>query len=149
MANIHTLNKHVNRRLVIPIATQGDINGAWEQVFLDGDRVEYLLNVGTIGSDTIDLKLTQATSSGGAGAKDITDAAITQMAAATDDDLIRTIDIGPGALDDVNDYIYVRAEVLVGGSGTEPYGVTRNAYRLRTPGVTAQHATYDEQIEVR
>jgi len=70
---------------------------------------------GTLGaSATLDAKLEQATSSGGAGAKDITGKLITQLTqAGTDSDKQAIINLRPDELDTANDFTHFRLSVTV------------------------------------
>ncbi|RMG88669.1 MAG: hypothetical protein D6712_03170 [Chloroflexi bacterium] len=132
-------------------ATQGSLNTGWIAPFVnDGaNRAVFLLDVGTLGAGvTIDMKLEQATDSSGTGAKDITGAVITQVTDTTDE-RVRTIEIAPNALDDINGYTYVRAVVTVaGGTGTAPYGVLALSRQLREPGNTTSGSDWDEAVFV-
>lgn len=65
-------------------------------------------------SATIDAKIEQATSSGGAGAKDVTGSAITQLTkAGTDDNKQVMINVFQSDLDRNNAYRYVRLSMTV------------------------------------
>jgi hypothetical protein len=151
MSNWHSFDKHVIMELLDPQSDQGDVTGTWQEIFAGGaaaDRAIYIMTVGTHATDTIDFKLEQATDAAGTGAKDITGAAIVQLVAATGDDKLYSIDIGPGAIDDKNGFSFVRYNVLVGGAGTEPWGMIRIKYRLRNPGKLAQGATWAQIVRV-
>lgn len=74
-----------------------------------------VIATGALGaSATVDAKLQQATSSAGAGAKDITGAAITQLVKANDDNVQAEINLLPEQLDVENGYGYVQLQVTVG-----------------------------------
>lgn len=74
-----------------------------------------LLGTGVMGaSGTIDAKLQQATTSGGAGAKDITGKAITQVVKASGDNKQVMINLRSQELDVANGFGYVRLSVTVG-----------------------------------
>lgn len=75
-----------------------------------------VIMAGTLGSSaTLDAKLEQATSSGGAGAKDVTDKAITQLTqAGSDSDTQAIINCRADELDISNDFAYLRLSVTVG-----------------------------------
>jgi len=62
----------------------------------------------------VDFKLQQATSSGGAGAKDITGAAITQIVKASGDNKVAQINLNTDSLDVANGFRYVSMIVTVG-----------------------------------
>lgn len=149
MTNIHSFD--LNNLVDLPVvpATNGDTNTSWVQPFADGygaDRAVYVLVLGAA-ANTVDFKLTQATSSGGAGAKDITGATVTQITTSTDEGLW-TIEIGPGALDDLNGFTYVRAEVTVGSTDTAVFGIMYIRHRLRRPGEYDQPTAYKQSVRV-
>lgn len=79
-------------------------------------RVLAIIMAGDLGtSATLDAKLEQATSSGGAGAKDVTGSAITQLTqAGTDSNKCVHIDLDPAALDTANSFRYVRVSMTIG-----------------------------------
>lgn len=96
------------------------------------DRYAWLLQATAVGT-TLDMKLVQATSSGGAGEKDVVDVdgnavKITQLVAA-DDQVLVAIDIGPGMLDDKNGFTWVKAVCVAAGTCT--FGVIGFAHKLR------------------
>lgn len=148
----HTFNDNFNLKVLQAPATQGSFNSSWENPFTDGNRSVYLLVVGAT-TENVSMKLTQATSSGGAGAKDITGAAIAAITSATDNVAV-SIEIAPGALDPTPDsdgnhqFKYVRAEVTVASAGTTPCTLLRLDHNLRYHGFSAQHATYSQQVQV-
>jgi len=81
----------------------------------DFASVAALLMVGAMGANgTIDAKLRQATSSAGAGAKDITGKAITQLLAASNSPSQVLIECRADDLDVNNAYEYVALSVTVG-----------------------------------
>lgn len=88
--------------------------------YVDASKFHTLLAVimaGTLGtSATIDAKLVQATSAAGAGAKDITGAAITQLTQAGTDqsDTQAVISLQTDALDVANDFQFVAISLTVG-----------------------------------
>ncbi len=92
------------------------------------DQVMAVIMAGTIGSgSTLDAKLTQATTSGGAGEKDITGKAITQLTqAATDSDKQAIINCRAEELDVANDFRFVRL-VQTGGTGSPASTVDHSA----------------------
>lgn len=149
MANVHTFNGSSKLQLLIVSAAQGSLNTSWVSPFADGggaDRAVFLLDIGSVSSGTVAMKITQATSSAGAGAKDITGAAITAVTTTTDESL-NTIEIAPGAMDDVNGFKWVRAEVTV-STGTPIYSVIMLKHRLRYPGIGGQDTSYRQAIIV-
>jgi len=78
-------------------------------------RMLATLVTGVLGSSaTVDFKLQQATSSGGAGAKDITGAAIPQIVKASGDNKVAQINLNTDSLDVANGFRYVSMIVTVG-----------------------------------
>ena len=147
MAHNFDLNNKVDL-LIVP-ADNGDVNTSYVQPFADSTGANgavFMLVVGAAGGN-VDFKLTQATTSGGAGAKDITGAAITALTTSTDECIV-TIEIGPGALDDAGGFTYVRGEVTVAGSNTAIYGLVYIRHWLRYPGVGTQPTAYRQQVKV-
>ena len=99
--------------------------GAQNSDFVDMENWESLrtlLMVGAWGdtTTTIDMKLQQATSSGGAGVKDITGKAITQIAAGSPaaGDKQAVINVRASELDTNNDFQFVRAVVTIADSAS-------------------------------
>ena len=79
------------------------------------DAILAVLQTGVLGaSATIDAKLQQATSSGGAGAKDITGKAITQLVKASNDNDQVMINCRSDELDVNGGFTHVRLSVTVG-----------------------------------
>lgn len=84
------------------------------------DQSQYLtlmamINTGVLGaSATVDAKLQQATSSGGAGAKDITGKAITQIVKASGDNKQALINLKEADLDTEGGFRWVRLSITVG-----------------------------------
>lgn len=156
MANVHTFpQSHQVRQLIAP-AAQGSLNTAWVAPFStsgttgDADRAVFFITVGTLDSDdTIDVELHQAKDSSGTDATALTADAIAVLTQVTDDndETIKSIEIGPGALNGANGYTHVRVEVTV-ANGTPVWGVFQVNHRLRYPGANSQHSTYDEQVLV-
>lgn len=74
-----------------------------------------LIMTGVLGTAaTVDAKLRQATSSGGAGAKDITGKAITQIVKATGDNVQAMIECRGEDLDSANGFTFVALSLTVG-----------------------------------
>ena len=92
------------------------------------DQVMAVIMAGTIGTgSTLDAKLTQATDSSGAGEKDITGKAITQLTqAASDSDKQAIINCRADELDIANDFRFVRL-VQTGGTGSPATSVDHSA----------------------
>lgn len=149
MANVHTFSGSNLVQVLIVNATQGSLNTSYVAPFADGgsaDRAVFKINIGAT-TQVLDMALYQATDAAGTGRKAITGAAITQVSSSTDE-VVKTIEIGPGALDDKNDFKYVRAEITIASSGTTPYTVELIKHRLRYPGATDQHSSYAEAVVV-
>ncbi len=109
----------------------GAQNSDWVDLGLF-DQVMAVVMVGTIGAgSTVDAKLTQATTSGGAGEKDITGKAITQLTNASPDDSDKQAVINCRAeeLDVANDFRFVRL-VQTGGTGSPATSVDHGAVLL-------------------
>lgn len=74
-----------------------------------------LIQTGVLGaSATVDAKLRQATSAAGAGAKDITGKAITQIVKASGDNKQATIEVRDTELDVNNGFAFVQLSLTVG-----------------------------------
>lgn len=153
MANVHTFDGSHKVRVLISPAGQGSLNSAWVAPFStsgvagDADRAVFFLLAGTLDADdTIDVAIFQAQDANGTGAKAITNATLTTV---TDDndEAIKSIEIGPGALDNVNGFTHVRVQVTV-ANGTPVWGLFQVNHRLRYAGVGGQDATYDEHVIV-
>lgn len=148
MANVHTFGDNNDLRLAIVPAAQGSANSAWIQPFGGGagnDRAVFILAIGAA-ADDVDMKVQQANTSGGGSPKDITGAAITTITTTTDE-VVVTIDFGSGDLDDVNGFRWVQAQVTV-ASGSPPYTVLFDGYRMRYPGNFTHDASYAERVLV-
>lgn len=149
MANVHTFaENHIVGLLVAPV-TGATSTTTYIAPFADGggaDRIAFFLAVGAI-TEEVDMKLVQATDSAGTGSKDITGASITQLTSATDEKLV-SIEIGPGALDDLNGFKYVAAVITVDNSASELHTAWYVKHRLRYPGLRSQPSSYAEQVLV-
>lgn len=97
----------------------GAVNSAW--VAAGGfARLMAVLKTGTLGAAaTVDMKLEQATDAAGAGAKDITGKAITQIVKATGDDKQAIINLRPEELDKNNDFDHVRISITVAAAASD------------------------------
>lgn len=96
----------------------GSVSSAWVDM-ANTERILGLVQVGAFGaSATVDAKLEQATSSGGAGAKDITGKAITQLLAAGGNNRQALINARMADLDTNNSFRYVRLTITVGTAAT-------------------------------
>jgi hypothetical protein len=129
----------------IAVASQVSANTSWIQAFARGNRLAYKVWAQVVGT-SVAAKLSQATDSAGTGAKDITGAAITTITAAGSGKKFALIEIGPGAMDDKNNFAWVRLVATIVGTCT--WGVERMEYELRSPGEIAQDASFVESIAV-
>ena len=86
--------------------------------YVDMSQASALLAIITTGvlgtSATVSAKLVQATSNAGAGKKDITGKAITQIVKATGDNIQTEINLFAEELDSENNYQYAALELTVG-----------------------------------
>lgn len=74
-----------------------------------------VIQTGVLGaSATVDSKIQQATSSGGAGAKDVTGKALTQLVKASNDNNQATIDLKQEDLDIANGFKFFQLSITVG-----------------------------------
>lgn len=90
------------------------VNTGWVSMALFHNLVA-LIQTGVLGaSATLDAKLQQATTSGGAGAKDITGKALTQILKASGDNKQAMIELRDTELDVNNGFAFVRLQVTVG-----------------------------------
>lgn len=90
------------------------VNTGWVSMALFHSLVA-LIGTGVMGaSATLDAKLQQATSAAGAGAKDITGKAITQIVKASGDSKQAMIELRDTDLDVNNGFAFVRLQVTVG-----------------------------------
>jgi hypothetical protein len=85
----------------------------------DMARLLAVVNVGVFGaSATVDAKLQQATSAAGAGAKDVTSKAITQLVAAGGNNRQALINLRAGELDVAGGFIFVQLSITVATAAT-------------------------------
>lgn len=105
-----------------------------------------ILTVGALGtSATVDAKLEQATSSGGAGAKDVTGKSITQLTqAGSDSNKQVIIDLRHSHLDIKNDFSYVRLSVTVAVAASILGAVILGVHAQNTPVTSLDLSTVDE-----
>lgn len=96
--------------------------GAVSTGWIKADSFErYLATIqtGVLGTAaTVDGKLEQATSAAGAGVKDVTGKAITQIVKATGDNKQALIDLRPNELDLNNGFVYFRLTLTVGAAAS-------------------------------
>ena len=92
----------------------GTVTTGWVAV-KDFESFLAIITAGVLGaSATLDAKIQQATSSGGANAKDVTGKAITQMVKATDDNKIAEINLRADELDVNGGFTFIRVSATVG-----------------------------------
>jgi len=78
-----------------------------------------LIQTGVLGaSATVDAKFQQATSAAGAGAKDVTGAAITEVVKASGDNKNVAINLDPVQLDVANGFAFAQLSVTVGAAAS-------------------------------
>lgn len=104
--------------------TAATYTSGWVDMSLWGS-LQAIVFAGTLGSGaTLDAKLEQATSAAGAGAKDITGKAITQLTqAGTDSDKQAVINCQSEDLDVEGGFRYVRLSMTVGNATSDAGGV--------------------------
>lgn len=107
-----------------------------------------LVMVGDLGSSaTVDAKLRQATSSAGAGAKDITGKAITQLTqAGTDGDKQAWINVRPEELDVDNGFAFVQLSMTIGTAACDAAGAIFGWLPARGPATAVDATTVDEVV---
>lgn len=145
MANQSFAPNHDIQMLLMP-AARGTTTTSYVQPFANGggaNRVAFLLVIGTISSGTVDFKLVEALTSGGGSAQDISGKAITQLGTSTDE-VVVSIELEPGDLDNADGYTYVAATTTV-STGTPIWSVLMIKYDLRN-SVSTFHSTYSQQV---
>lgn len=113
--NILPSNQAVLVGVIDPdLNTAGTLTTGWINMG-NFDAIQAIILAGTLGTNaTLDAKLEQATSSGGAGAKDVTGKAITQLTeAGTDSDKQAIINCRSDELDVANGFCYARLSMTV------------------------------------
>ena len=107
-----------------------------------------VIMVGDLGtSATIDAKFEQATSSGGAGAKDVTAKAITQLTqAGTDSNKQAVINLRAEELDRNNGFRYARLSMATGTAASDSAAVVLGFNARYGPASDSNVATVDETI---
>jgi hypothetical protein len=110
------------------------------------DSLQAIIAVGDmVATATLDAKLEQATSSGGAGAKDITVKAITQLTqAGTDDNKQAIINCRSDEIDVAGGFRYVRLSCTLGTAGADLVGLILGHNARWQPA--ADLATVDEVV---
>lgn len=82
-----------------------------------------LIQTGVMGAaGTLDAKLVQATSSGGAGVKDVTGKALVQVVKATGDNVQAMIEMREQDIDSTNGFTHVALSVTTVGAAASIYG---------------------------
>lgn len=152
---VKTFDQHNLVTLLDPPADQAGAGSSWVSPFADGrgaDRAIFMLVTGDVAAD-VTLTLTQATDSSGTDSKPIPGATLTVPAGNTG--AVSTIEIGPGALDNIgdpaeddgnSDFVWVQATVST--TGTELHTLLYIQHNLRYPGQFSQDATYLSQVRV-
>lgn len=107
-----------------------------------------IVMAGTLGSSaTLDAKLEQATSAAGAGAKDITGKAITQLTqAGTDSDKQALINLSPNEMDVTNGFTHFRLSITVGTATSDAGGIVIGLDPRYGPASLADLASVDEIV---
>ena len=121
---MQTFNQRMSEALAVlatidPISqAAGTAVSGWVSA-ANGKRLLALVDVGVFGAAaTVDAKLQQATSAGGAGAKDITGKLITQLVAAGGNSRQVAINLADDELDVTNGFAYVQLSITVGAAAT-------------------------------
>lgn len=107
-----------------------------------------IVQAGTLGSSaTVDAKLEQATSAAGAGAKDISGKAITQLTqAGTDSDKQAIINLRSDELDIANDFTHFRLSITVGTATSDAGGIVLGFDPRFGPANESDAAAVDEIV---
>lgn len=106
-----------------------------------------LIQSGVLGaSATLDAKLQQATSAAGAGAKDITGKALTQIVKASGDNKQATIDVRDTDLDVANGFAFVRLSITVGTAASLVSAVLFGNNPIYVPASAANQAGVVQQV---
>jgi hypothetical protein len=114
----------------------------------DWQSLMAVIMAGDLGaSATLDAKLEQATTSGGASAKDVTGKAITQLTqAGTDSNKQVLINLRPEELDVEGGFDYVRLSMTVAVATSDSGAVLLGVYPTRGPASDVDAATVDEIV---
>jgi hypothetical protein len=97
----------------------GAVTSGWIPV-TNAHQLIALIQTGVLGaSATVDAKIQQATSAAGAGAKDLTGKAITQIVKATGDNKQAMINFRASDLDVTNGFTYVAIVMTVGVAASQ------------------------------
>lgn len=136
MSNIHTLTDHVKVAGSISPQSSGANNteeGAWVDM-KGARRITYLVLIGDAANGNIDAKIEQASADDGTGKKDVTGAALEQIAgdAATNDNKVHAITLSADLLDD--GFNYVRISITnVAVTLIAAVGIVYRMHRLPAP----------------
>ena len=96
----------------------GTANSGWIAV-KNYQQIVAIVSTGVLGSAaTVDAKIQQATSSGGANAKDVTGKAITQIVKATGDGKTAIINLRPQELDTNGAFTHIQLSVTVAAAAS-------------------------------
>lgn len=115
----------------------------------DWHLVGALIQTGTLGSSaTIDAKFQQATSDAGAGAKDVTGKAITQLTqAGSDGDKQVVLAVNGNDLDVANQFRYVRLSLTVAAATSDCSAVVLGLFPRHGVASDQDAATVDEIVD--
>jgi hypothetical protein len=129
------------------VYTAGAYNSGWVDMAKFG-AIMAIVQAGTLGaSATLDAKLEQATSAAGAGAKDITGKAITQLTqAGTDSDKQAIINLFADELDINNAFTHARLTITVGTATSDAGGIVLGLDPRKDVASTSDAATVDEIV---
>ncbi len=132
--NIKPSNQAVVAATAAPVSQgAGTLDTGWVSL-VTYDAIQAIVSCGVLGaSATVDAKLQQATSSGGAGAKDITGKSITQLVKATDDGKLAVINCRSDELDVANSFTHVRLRITVGTAASLVAGLILGHYARYAP----------------
>ncbi|ATG47602.1 hypothetical protein CEW89_08445 [Celeribacter ethanolicus] len=114
----------------------------------DFQAIQAIVLAGDLGaSATIDAKIEQATDASGTGAKDVTDAAITQLTkAGSDDNKQAIIDLWAEDLDLANDFAYARLSLTVSTAACDAGAVVMGHYARYQPASNNDLSTVAEIV---
>ena len=128
------------RDVIEPTAAASTFTTGWLDA---GTACQWMavISAGTVGTSA-DAKIEQATSVGGAGAKDLTGAAITQLTAAGS----ALIEFKPADLDTANDFTHIRLSITTVGATTVASGHLLSIGHRHEP--QAQGSDIDEEVTV-
>lgn len=98
------------------LASGASVSSGWIPVSDGLAFARVLVNLGVLGAGTVDVKVEQATSAGGAGVKDLLTAAQTGVAATSDDNTTKEFEFRPHEIVDVdNAFTHFRVTATAGG----------------------------------